>query len=259
MFSRTARRPVSAYAKTVWRGTSARLYERCQVRTHLIGRLNVLFSRHPRFFGIVQAGYRSLMQSMAAQSEPISIDVQGSESDSTIERPRTPRTASRVSSFNKSFSVESGDSGENGSPFLNQFTTVGRGYGKSLAHPTSPSKILGPRHVSAPVPGLALRRLEKGHSMGAQPPLQAPAPPTAVKREPKTPVAVSVSEDHTPRTTAGGIDSPGIGDEVALLSSNHDPGRGLRSSKRFREDRGGGFKTRGQPGSGNTPSKRRKT
>lgn len=263
MFSRTARRPVSAYAKTVWRGTSARLYERCQVRTHLIGRLNVLFSRYSRFFGIVQAGYRSLMQSMAAQSEPISIDVQGSESDSTIERPRTPRTASRVSSFNKSFSVESGDSGENGSPFLNQFTTVGRSYGKSLTHPTSPSKILGPRPVSAPVPGLALEPLLEDHSMDAQSPLQlqVPTSPTAAKREPKTRVAVSVSEGNTPRITTGEIDSPGIGDdstEVALLSGNPDPGRGLRSSKRFREDRGGS-KTRGQPGSGSTPSKRRKT
>jgi len=222
--------------------------------------LDVLFSRHSRFFGIVQAGYRSLMQRMTAQSDP-SIDVQGSESDGIIERPRTPRTASRVSSFNKSFSVEPGDSDENESPFLNQFTTVGRGYGKSLAHPTSPSKTLGPRPVSAPVPGLALEPLlEEDRSMDAQPPLQAPTSPTAAKREPKTPVAVSVSEDNTP--PAGGIDSPGIGDdstEVALLSGNPDRGRGLRSSKRLREDRGGGSKAREQPGSGSTPSKRRKS
>jgi hypothetical protein len=228
----------------------------------LIVCLDVLFSRHSRFFGIVQAGYRSLMQRMA-QSEPTSIDVQGSESDGIIERPRTPRTVSRVSSFNKSFSVESGDGGENESPFLNQFTTVNRGYGKSLAHPTSPSKILGPRPVSAAVPGLALEPLlEEDHSIGAQPPLQAPTSPTAAKREPKTPVAASVSEDDTPRMTVGGIDSPGIGEdstEVALLSGSPDAGRGLRSSKRLREDRGGGSKTREQPGSGRTPSKRRKT
>jgi hypothetical protein len=230
---------------------------------HLIACPAVLFRRHSRFFGIVQAGYRSLMQRMTAQSEPTNIDVQGSESDGIIERPRTPRTASRVSSFNKSFSVESGDGSENESPFLNQFTTVGRGYGKSLAHPTSPSKILGPRLVSAPVPGLALEPLlEEGHSMDAQPPLQAPTSPTAAKREPKTPAAVSVSEDNTPRITAGGIDSPGIGDdstEVALLSGSPDPGRGLRSSKRLREDRGGGSKAREQTGRGSTPSKRRKT
>ena len=205
---------------------------------HVIDCPDVLFRRHSRFFGIVQAGYRSLIQHMTAQSEPTSIDVQGSESDGIIERPRTPRIASRVSSFNKSFSVESGDGGENESPFLNQFTTVGKGYGKSLAHPTSPSKILGPGPVSAPVPGLALERLsEEDHLMDAQPPLQAPTSPTAAKREPKTPVADSVSEDNT---------SP-------------DPGRGLRSSKRLREDRGGGSKAREQPGRGSTPSKRRKT
>ncbi|KAF8505416.1 HD-domain/PDEase-like protein [Russula emetica] len=216
--------------------------------------------RHSRFFGIVQAGYRSLMQCMTALSEPTSIDVQDSESDGIIERPRTPRTASRVSSFNKSFNVESGDSGENESPFLNQFTTVGKGYGKSLAHPTSPSKILGP--VSAPISGLALEPLlDEDHSMDAQPPLQAPTSPTAAKREPKTPVGVSVSEDNSSRITAGGIDSPGIGDdstEVVLLSGNSDPGRGLRSSKRLREDRGSS-KAREQPGRGGTPSKRRKT
>ena len=228
----------------------------------LTGRLDVLFTRHPRFFGIVQAGYRSLIEWLTAQSESTTIDVQGSESDGIIERPRTPRTASRVSSFNKSFSVESGDGGENESPFLNQFTTVGRGYGKSPAHPTSPSKILGPRPVGAAVPGLALEPLLEDRSMDAHPPLQAPTSPTAAKREPKTPVAASVSEDNTPRITAGGIDSPGIGDdstEVALLSSNPDPGRSLRSSKRPREDRGGGSKTREQPGSGRTPSKRRKS
>jgi hypothetical protein len=228
----------------------------------LIVCLDVLFSRHSRFFGIVQAGYRSLMQRMTAQSEPTSIDVQGSESDGIIERPRTPRTVSRVSSFNKSFSVESGDGGENESPFINQFTTVGRGYGKSLAHPFSPSRILGPRPVSAAVPGLAPEPLlEKNHSIDAQPPLQAPTSPTTAKREPKTPVAAGVSEDNTPRMTVGGIDSPGIGEdstEVALLSGGPDPGRGLRSSKRLREDRGAS-KGREKPGSGSTPSKRRKT
>ncbi|KAI0285127.1 hypothetical protein BGY98DRAFT_947337 [Russula aff. rugulosa BPL654] len=222
-----------------------------------------VYTKDVRFFGIVQAGYRSLVERMSALSEPTSIDVQGSESDGIIERPRTPRTASRVSSFNKSFSVESGDGGENESPFLNQFTTVGRGYGKSLAHPSSPSKTLEPRLVSTPVPGLALEPLlEEGYSMDAQPPFQAPTSPTAAKREPKTPAAVSVSEDNITRITAGGMDSRGIGDdstEVALLSGNPDPGRGLRSSKRLSEERGGGSKARGQPGSGSTPRKRRKT
>jgi hypothetical protein len=188
---------------------------------------------------------------MTAQSEPTSIDVV-SESDGIVERPRTPRRASRVSSFNKSFSVESGDGGENESPFLNQFTTVGRGYGKSLAHPTSPSKTLEPLPVSSP--GLALEPLlAEDHPTDAQLPLQAPTSPTAAKREPKTPAAVSAGEDDIPRIPAGGIDSPGIGDDgmgSALLSGDPKPGR--RSSKRFRGERGG------QPESGSTP-KRRKT
>ena len=196
---------------------------------------------------------------MTAQSEPTSIEVQGSESDGIIERPRTPRTASRVSSFNKSFSVESGDGSENESLFLNRFTTVGKGYGKSLAHPTSPSRILEPRPVSAPVPGLALEPLlkeDQSISMDAQLPS-----PMAAKRGPETPVAVNVSEDNTGIIT-GGIDSPGIGDdntEVALLSGHPDPGRGSRSSKRIREERGGGSKAREQARSGSTPNKRRKS
>ena len=199
------------------------------------------------------------MQRMSAQSEPTSVDVQGSESDGIIQRPRTPRTASRVSSFNKSFSVESGDGGENESPFLNQFTTVGRGYGKSLAHPTSPSKVLGPLPVNAPVPGLALEPLhtllKEDHSTDARAPVQVPASPTAANRGPKT-------EDNTPQIITGGVESPGIGDdgtEVGLLSGNPEPGRGIRSSKRLREDRGGGPKGREQLGSGSTPSKRRKS
>lgn len=203
-----------------------------------------------------------MIQRMTAQSEPTSIEVQDSESDGIIERPRTPRTASRVSSFNKSFSVEPGDGSENESPFLNRFTTVSKGYGKSLAHPTSPSKILEPRPVSAPVPGLALEPLLKeDQSMDAQLPLQAPTSPMAAKRGPKTPVAVNVSEDNT-RIIAGGVESSGIGDdntEAALLSGHPDPGRGLRSSKRLREERGGGSKAREQPRSGSTPNKKRKS
>lgn len=162
------------------------------------------------------------------QSEPTTVDIQGSETGSIIERPRTPRTASRVSSFNKSFSVESGEGGENESPFLNQFTTVGRGYGRSLAHPTSPSKTLEPQPVNTPVSGLALEPLlEEDDSKDAQPPLRAPTSPTAAKREPKTPAAVSVSEDNNP-------------------------------GKRPREEREV-FKARRKPGSSSTPSKRRKT
>jgi hypothetical protein len=187
-----------------------------------------------------------------SQSERTSIDVQGPESD---ERPRTPRTASRVSSFNKSFSVESGDGSENGSPFLNQFTTVSKGFGKSLAHPTSPTKIFAPLPVSAPVSNLALEPLELEED--TRPPLQAPTSPTAAKREPKIPVAADVS-DSSSRGIAG-VDSPVAGDgtEVTLPTSNLSPGRGLRSSKRVREDRGKDSKAKGLSGNGSSPKRRR--
>src|SRR5712691_11624190 len=69
------------------------------------------------------------------------------------------RTVSRVSSFNKSFHAELGESSENGSPFLNQFTTVSKSYGKSLIHPTSPTKIRAPRPLSTPSPTLDLKQL----------------------------------------------------------------------------------------------------
>ena len=169
-----------------------------------------------------------------------------------------------MSSFNKSFSVESGEGtgSENGSPFLNQFTTVGKGYGKSLAHPTSPTKILAPLPVSAPGSNLALEPSEsEGHSMVTRPPLPAPVSPTAAKREPETPVAAGVDADSNPRGIAG-VDSPVTGDdstEVAMLPSNPSPGRGLRSSKRLREDRGREVNAKEPSGNSSTPSKRRKT
>ncbi|KAF8485125.1 HD-domain/PDEase-like protein [Russula ochroleuca] len=215
-----------------------------------------VFTKDIRFFGIVQSGYRSLLTHVT-QSEPTSIDLQGSESDGIPEpeRPRTPRTASRVSSFNKSFSVESGEGGENGSPFLNQFTTVSKGYGKSLAHPTSPTKIFGPLPVSAPVSNLALEPLEsEDHSMVAHPPLQEQVTPTAAKREPKIPAAACVGADNSPRGIAGGVDSTA----AAVLPNNPSPSRGLRSSKRLREDRGKDSNVKELSGNGSTPSKRRK-
>jgi hypothetical protein len=193
------------------------------------------------------------------QSEPTTIDVQVSESDGIPERPRTPRTASRVSSFNKSFSLESGDGSENGSPLLNQFTTVGKGYGRSLAHPTSPSKVLGPQPVYA---NLAPEPLESDdHSMDFRPPLQTPTSPTAANRESKTPVVTGVGEDNSPRGIPGGVDSLVTGGdttEVALLSGNSNPGRGLRLSKRQREGKGKDSKAKELSGNGSTPGKRRK-
>lgn len=194
-----------------------------------------------------------------SQSERTSIDVQGPESDGIPERPRTPRTASRVSSFNKSFSVESGDGSENGSPFLNQFTTVSKGFGKSLAHPTSPTKIFAPLPVSAPVSNLALEPL--GLEEDTRPPLQAPTSPTAAKRELKIPVAADVGKDVANSSSRGiaGVDSPVASDgtEVTLPASNLSPGRGLRSSKRAREDRGKDSKAKVSSGNGSTPKRRR--
>ena len=167
--------------------------------------------------------------------------------------------ASRVSSFNKSFSVGSGDGDENGSPFLNQFTTVGKSYGKSLARPTSPSKILAPLPVGAPVPNLTLEPLLEleDHLMETHPPLQAPTSPTAAKRELKTSVAaVDVGADNSSRGIAGGVDSPVTGDrtKVTLPTGNPSPGRGLRSSKR---DRGKDSKAKELSGYGSTPKRRR--
>lgn len=222
---------------------------------HLIRRC--ITNRHSRFLGIVQSGYRALMRRIT-KSEPTSIDIQSSKSDGIPERPRTPRTASRVSSFNKSFSVGSGDGDENGSPFLNQFTTVGKSYGKSLARPTSPTKLFAPLPASAPVPNLTLEPLElEDHSMEAHPPLQAPISPTAAKRELKTSVAADdVGTDNNTRGTAGGVDSLVTGDrtKVTLPTGNRSPGRGLRSSKR---DRGKDTKVKEISGDGSTPKRRR--
>lgn len=168
------------------------------------------------FFGIVQAGYRSLLGRTAKESEPTCIDVQGSESDGIPERSRTPRTYSRVSSFNKSFSVGPGDSGDDASPFLNQFTTVSKGYGKSLA---SPSKIFAPQPVSAEAANLGL---VKEH-MEAQvyPALQAPTSPTRAKPGTK----------HLLETLAET-------DENIQDSGKSSPSRILRTGKRLRSERG---------------------
>ena len=186
-------------------------------------------------------------------TEPTSIDVQGSDTDGRIERPRTPRTFSRVSSFNKSFSGDPDEGSENGSPFLNQFTTVSKGYGKSLIHPTSPTRVRAPRPVSTPSPTLGPKQLDtRGHHMEMHPPTQAPSSPT--KRKSQT----GTGDESSQGGTAGGVESTGIGDDNAGVSVNPGPSRGLRSSKRAREDRDGGTKTHEQPGSGGTPNKRNK-
>jgi hypothetical protein len=168
------------------------------------------------FFGRVQAGYRSLLARIAKESEPTCIDVQGSESDGIPERSRTPRTYSRVSSFNKSFSVGPGDSGEDASPFLNQFTTVSKGYGKSLA---SPSKLFAPQPVSAAAANLGLVK----EQMEAQvyPALQAPTSPTRAKPGTK----------HVLETLAEA-------DEDIQDSGKSSPSRILRTGKRLRNERG---------------------
>jgi hypothetical protein len=221
--------------------------------------------QYSRFFGIVQAGYRKLLNRITQLSEPTSIDVQGSDSDGTIERPCTPTTFSRVSSFKKSFSsADRGDDGGNGSPFLNQFTTVGKAYGMSLAHSTSPSKTRVPRPLSMPPPTLDFERAKtEDHRMGIHPPIQAPSSPTTTRPEKRTqvPVASSGSKDDGPQGIAGGVEDTGIGDTgtaTLLPSVDLSPSRGLRSSKRHREDRGGESKTGEQSRSGGMPGKRKK-
>jgi len=181
-----------------------------------------VYTKDVRFFGIVQAGYRSLLARTAKESEPTCIDVQGSESDGIPERSRTPRTYSRVSSFNKSFSVGPGDSGEDASPFLNQFTTVSKGYGKSLA---SPSKILAPQPVSAAAANLGLVKDQmEAQAMEVYPAVQAPTSPTRAKPGAK----------HVLETLAeANEDINGPQD-----SGRSSPSRILRTGKRVRNERG---------------------
>ena len=230
--------------------------------TYIISRAVYAYnSKHSRFFGIVQAGYRKLLTRVTAIPKPTSIDIQGSDSDSIIERPRTPRTFSRVSSFNKSFRIESGENGEDeedGSPFFNQFTTVSKGYGKSLVHPTSPAKIRTPRPVSTPSRILGPMQLKTGeHRTEILLPIPAPSSPTTIKPETRSRVPIT-----NPRDLAG-VDDTEIGNNVngiSLLPGNPGPSRGssLRSSKRLREDREGGSKINEQPGSDGTTTKRQK-
>jgi hypothetical protein len=214
--------------------------------------------KHSRFFGIVQAGYRKLLTRITQSSEPTSIDVQGSDSDGIAERPRTPTMNSRVSSFKSSFSAEPGENDENGSPFLNQFTTVSKSYGKSLAYPTSPMKFRVPQPVRPSSPTLDLHQSKtEDYRMEMQPAIQAPSSPTTLKpgtTQPQALTALTGGESDSPGGIAGRVKSP----DIAPLSVNPSPSRGSRSSKRLREDRGGSLKTHEQPGSGSTPNKRKK-
>ncbi|KAF8271686.1 hypothetical protein EI94DRAFT_1872018, partial [Lactarius quietus] len=181
-----------------------------------------VYTKDVRFFGIVQAGYRSLLARTAKESEPTCIDVQGSESDGIPERSRTPRTYSRVSSFNKSFSVGPGDNGEDTSPFLNQFTTVSKGYGKFLA---SPSKLLAPQPVRAEAANLGLVKEQmEEHAMAVYPALQAPISPTRVKPGAKHVLETLVESDDDNNNPQD--------------SSKAGPSRILRTSKRLRNERG---------------------
>ena len=170
----------------------------------------------------MQAGYRSLLARTAKESEPTCIDVQGSESDGIPERARTPRTFSRVSSFNKSFSVGPGDSGEDTSPFLNQFTTVSKGYGKSLA---SPSRLLAPQPVRASDANLGLVKDQmEAHAMEVYPALQAPTSPTRAKPGAKRVLETQAESDEDNKNPQD--------------SSKASPSRSLRTSKRLRSERG---------------------
>jgi hypothetical protein len=263
VLSCATRRSVFAHAGTLRGDPSARLHKRSPVRTFSSPPPGSITEKRPRFFGIVQAGYRSLLARVVKAPEPTSIDVLGSESDGIPERPCTPRTFSRVSSFNKSFSAGPGDSGENGSPYLNQFTTVSRSYGKSL----SPTKIPAPRPLYAPAADLGL---EKGQmdddEIVAHPPLLlvAPTSPTRAKHELNTLFAASTRDNNSPDDITGEVDSASRGGNdtstgTALVAGNASPARGMRSSKRLREGRGGDAK-REHPEAegGTTPNKRKK-
>ncbi|KAI0269351.1 hypothetical protein BC834DRAFT_865983 [Gloeopeniophorella convolvens] len=191
-----------------------------------------VYTKDVRFFGIVQAGYRSLLARTTREPEPTSTDVVGSESDGVAERARTPRTFERVSSFNKSFSAGGADSSDGASPFLNQFTTVGKSYGKGLAHPTSPTRSIttAPRAASTSVADTA-KKQAAGESIGLGAPPPMPASPTRAKRGPKNAVAVS----------DGGV---GLGggrgpNEAAPTDDALSPGAGLRTSKRLKVQGGG--------------------
>jgi hypothetical protein len=221
----------------------------------------------PRFFGIVQAGYRSLLARVVEVPEPTSIDVQGSESDGVPERPCTPRTFSRVSSFNKSFSSMPGNSSENASPYLNQFTTVSRSYGKSL----SPMKIQAPNPFSTPAGDLDLEKGQMGDDdLVVHPPLLAPMSPTRAKHELHTLNAATTSthDNNSPCDTARGVDntSRGENDTSTAVVVNASPGRGSRFSKRLRDSepeghgRGEGTRHRElrEPEGGTAPNKRKK-
>lgn len=182
-----------------------------------------VYTKDVRFFGIVQAGYRSLLARTAEESEPTCIDVQGSESDGIPERSRTPRTFSRVSSFNKSFSVGPGDSGEDTSPFLNQFTTVSKGYGKCLA---SPSRLLAPQPVRAQAANLSLAKEQmEEHAMEVYAAIQAPISPTRAKPGAKHVLETLAESDDDNNCPQG--------------SSTASTSRILRTNKRLRNEGGG--------------------
>jgi hypothetical protein len=250
MLPRTARRSLFTHASKLRGDTPARLYKRSSVRPFSSLSPKYIAEEQHRFFGIVQAGYRSLLARVVKVPEPTSIDIQGSESDGIPERPCTPRTFSRVSSFNKSFTAGPGDSGENGSPFLNQFTTVSRSYGKSL----SPTKIPGPRTLGAPTADLDLESGQMDDDkVVAHPPLLAPTSPTRARHRPNVAVTASTSADYnnSPRDIARGVDSQSHGNDTTVASDTSPTGS--RSSKRLRE-RGG----HSEPEGGNTPNKRKK-
>jgi hypothetical protein len=257
------RRSFFAHAGTLRGDTSACLYKGAPVRTFSSPPPESITEERPRFFGIVQAGYRSLLARVANVPEPTSIDVQGSESDGVPERPCTPRTFSRVSSFNKSFSAMPGDSNENASPYLNQFTTVSRSYGKSL----SPVKIQAPNPLSAPS---AYLDLEKGQmdddDFVLHPPLLAPTSPTRAKHELNTLNAATTSthDNNSPCDIARGVDNTSCGgnDTSTAAVASASPGRGSRSSKRLRDSEGRRGDTRHrelrEPEGGTASNKRKK-
>ncbi|KAI0062281.1 HD-domain/PDEase-like protein [Artomyces pyxidatus] len=106
-----------------------------------------VYTKDIRFFGIVQAGYRSLIARVATQDpdpdEPSTDFFALSQSPPVTDTdPQQP--LSKVGSFKKTKSISAAAGGDNDDSFINKFTTVPKTYGKQLkaaAPPVSPTKV----------------------------------------------------------------------------------------------------------------------
>ncbi|TFY68861.1 hypothetical protein EVG20_g3395 [Dentipellis fragilis] len=112
-----------------------------------------VYTKEYRFFGLVQAAYRSLVSRLGNKPEP-------APPPPATPPPHEKRTLSRVQSFKSLGGADGSPPGEFGN---NPFTKVGKGFGKSTvplpASPTRPGKRAR-EDVEADVEAMALRRSE---------------------------------------------------------------------------------------------------